>query len=217
MKALANLFGSLPIATRVIPGLFALGFPIGFALARLGFIDLYSWMVLTPEGVWRGEVWRLVTYGFFAGGIVDWVIHLFWLVTLVSVVGRNWSGRSFWMFALMAIVAGAVPLVLARPGSAVGFTGCAALIFALLVAWDRIYRRERLVLLGIGEISVRQAAVLIGIIEILIVLFCFGLVTLLSMMCGGVAAWIYFAVRHRFIMGRASRTIPSERMARLEL
>ena len=37
--------------------------------------------------------------------------------------------------------------------------------FALLVAWDRLYRHERLILLGIGEISVRQAAILIAVID----------------------------------------------------
>jgi hypothetical protein len=37
------------------------------------------------------------------------------------------------------------------------------------------------------------------------------------MLCGGVAGWIYFAVRHRLHLGKRSELVESERIARLEL
>lgn len=91
------------------------------------------------------------------------------------------------------------------------------MIFALLVAWDWFYRNERLILLGIGEISVRQAAILIAIINSLILFFCSGWFLMLAMWCGGVAGWLYLFVRWKLILGKTGRQVRSERVARLEL
>ena len=107
--------------------------------------------------------------------------------------------------------------MLLKPGTEHGWAGMSAVIFALLVAWDRLYRRERLILLGFGEISVRQAAILVAIIDVIILFFSGGWFITLAMLCGGLAGWIYFVVSHKALMGRASRQMNSERIARLEL
>ena len=99
----------------------------------------------------------------------------------------------------------------------VGIVGSGAMIFALLVAWDWLYRNERLILLGIGEISVRQAAILITIINSLILFFCSGWFLMLAMWCGGVAGGLYLFVRWKLVMGKTGRQVRSERVARLEL
>lgn len=215
-KLLANVFGSMPFGARLLVLMYAFGL-IGWLGVYSQTFDVYRWLALSPALVWKGEVWRLVTYAFLPGGIVEWVISLFWLITLTSVLGRNWSGAGYWGYCLLTIVAGALPVVLFQPGSERGLAGCLALIFGLLVAWDRLYQRERMILLGFGEITVRQAALLVALINVFLVFFCNGLRVTLAMLTGGLAGYAYFFVRNRKSMRVASQKVSSERIARLEL
>ena len=89
--------------------------------------------------------------------------------------------------------------------------------FALLAAWDWFYRHERLLLLGLGEISVRQAVILIAVINSLILFFGPGWFFMLAMWCGGAAGWLYLFVRRKLVMGKTGQQVRSERVARLEL
>lgn len=218
MTIFRNSFLSLPFGARLMLLVYALGFPIALAGHYTHTFELYAWLGLSPARVWKGEVWRMFTYGFLPAGPVDWVVNVFWLFTLVGVLGRNWSALQFWGYCLLGIFAGAVPLVLLKSGMESYLAGTAGMIFALLVAWDWFYRRERLVLLGLGEISVRQAVVLIAIINSLILFFCCGgWFFMLAMWCGGVAGWLYLFVRWKLVMGKSGQQVRSERVARLEL
>jgi membrane associated rhomboid family serine protease len=214
-KIFDNLFLSQPLGARLVLLAYALGFPLALLGHYTHTFDLYAWLGLSPAQVWRGQVWRVFSYGFLAGGPVDWAVSLFWLATLISILGRNWSALEFWAYCLLGIFAGALPIVLM--GMAGSYAGGGAMIFALLVAWDWFYRNERLILLGIGEISVRQAAILITIINSLILFFCAGWVLMLAMWCGGVAGGLYLFVRWKLVMGKTGRQVRSERVARLEL
>ncbi len=212
-----NYFSSLPWGLRLFLAAFVLGFPVAWIGLRAQLFDLYGWLALTPALVWKGQVWRVVTYAFLPAGPLDWAISLFWLATLVSVLGRNWNSRSFWGYCLLGASAGGLFILLLRPGMQRGVVGSAAMIFALLVAWDWMYRNERLLLLGIGEISVRQAAILIASINSLILFFCSGWFLMLAMWCGGLAGWLWLAMHAKFLMGKTPQPIRSERVARLEL
>ena len=74
-----------------------------------------------------------------------------------------------------------------------------------------------MILLGIGEISVRQAAILIAIINSLILFFCSGWFLMLAMWCGGLAGWLWIRIRSKLFMGQSPQQIRSERVSRLEL
>jgi membrane associated rhomboid family serine protease len=212
-----RFFSSLPVGAQSLLLAYALGFPVALAGHYSHLFDLYDWLPLTPALVWKGQVWRILTYAFLPSGVVDWAVSLFWLATLVSVLGRNWSSFGLWLYCLLAVLAGAVPIALLKPGAEFLVVGNAAMIFGLLVDWYQLYGRERIILLGFGEISVRQAAVLVAIIEMLILFFCVGWFILMSMMCGGLVGWIYLALRRKVVMGADSRRLDSERIARLEL
>ena len=149
-----NYFSSLPWGMRLFLLIFVFGFPVAWIGHRTQLFDLYGWLALTPTLVWKGQVWRMVTYAFLPISPLDWVISLFWLATLVSVLGRNWSTRGFWGYCLLGALAGGLFISLLKPGMPCRVVGEGAMIFALLVAWDWFYRNERLILLGIGEISV---------------------------------------------------------------
>jgi membrane associated rhomboid family serine protease len=218
MKAVfRNFLSALPNGAYLLLLLYAVGFPLVMAGHYARAFELDQWLDLSPALVWRGEIWRLVSYAFLPNGVIDWVVSLFWMATLVAVLGRNWSTRELWTFSLIAIVAGALVVVVLRPGMQMGVVGNGALIFGLLAAWYRLYGRERIVMLGIGEMSVRQAAVIIALIEALVSFFCIGWFATLAMMCGGGAGWLYLALRGKHALNRRSRSVDSQRIARLEL
>ena len=216
-KLFNNLFLSLPIGARLVLLVYALGFPLALLGHYTHTFEFYAWLGLSPAQVWRGQIWRVLSYGFLAGGPVDWAVSLFWLATLISILGRNWSALEFWAYCLLGIFAGALPIVLIKSGMEGSLAGGAAMIFALLVAWDWFYRNERLILLGIGEISVRQAAILIAIVNSLILFFCSGWFLMLAMWCGGLAGWLWLRIRAKLFLGKTAQQIRSERVARLEL
>jgi membrane associated rhomboid family serine protease len=212
-----GFFSSLPLGARLLVLSYALGFPLALALSYTHVMELGDWMALWPPWVRRGEAWYLVTYAFLPNGPVDWVVSLFWLATLVSVVGRNWSSIELWGYCLLATVFGALVVVAANPPLRSPIVGNGAMIFALLAAWYRLYGRERLIMLGLGEMSVRQAAFIITFIEVLVSWYCLGWFVTLAMMCGGVIGWLYLFLRGKHAMNRRSQVVDSERIARLEL
>ncbi len=215
---LRNFLSAAPPGTRLLVLVYALGFPLALLGRYVHAFDLYAWLGLTPALVWKGHVWRMFSYGFLAAGPVDWAVSLFWLVTLVAVLGRNWSALEFWGYCLLGIFAGAVPIMFWKPAAESVLAGNAAMTFALLVAWDWFYGRERLILLGLGEISVRQAAILIAIIDSIILFFwCGGWFLMPAMWCGGIAGGLYLFVRWKLVMGKSGQQVRSERAARLEL
>ncbi len=212
-----KFFWSLPFGARVLMLLYALGLPLALIGQFTHTFDLYDWLALWPPLVRKGEVWSLVTYAFLPNGFLDWVISLFWLATLVAVIGRNWSSGELCGYCLLATLVGALVVVAVNPPMRSGIVGNAAMIFALLAAWYRLYGRERLILLGVGEVSVRQAAILVGVIEFLICLYSFGWLVTLAMMSGGAAGWLYLFLRGKHALNRRSQVADSERIARLEL
>lgn len=216
-KLLNNVFFSQTPGARLLLLAYVFGFPLAKAGLLTHTFDLYDWLGLAPALVWQGQVWRVASYAFLAGGWIDWVVSSFWLVTLISVLGRNWTSRGIWGYSLLGVFAGALPVVLLKPGWEIYIAGNAAMIFALLAAWDWFYRRERLILLGIGEISVRQAAILIAIINSIILFFSDGWFLMLAMWCGGVVGWLWLTACAKLFMGKTARQIRSERVARLEL
>ena len=216
-KLFRDYFSSVSPGARLVVLVYVLAFPIALVGRYTHTFELYGWLGLSPALVWHGQGWRLLTYGLLPAGPIDWALGTFWLATLVSVVGRNWTSRGFWGYCLLGIFAGALPIVLIRPAWDCRLAGGAAMVFALLAAWDWFYRNERVMLLGIGEISARQGAILIAIINSLILFFCSGWFIMLAMWCGGVAGWLWLALRAKLFLGKSPQQIRSERVARLEL
>ena len=219
MQALfKNFFASIPIGTRVLVLIFLLTFPLQVIGTKMEMFNFYGWFGLRSDLVWSGHAWRVLTFGLLPAGPADWLFGGFWLATLASIFGRNWRSLEFWGYCLLGNLGGAIPVVALRPDSAMLVVGSGSMIFALLVAWDSFFRYERLLLLGIGEMSVRQAAILLGIANSVIVFFsCGGWFMMVSMWGGGVAGWLYLFIRRKLVMGKTGRQVGSERISRLEL
>ena len=101
--------------------------------------ELYRWLALSPLQVWRGEVWRLVTWSFVELGpwsLVVGCVSLYWFGTdLVTA----WGPRRFaaYVGATLAVAGvGTCVLALALPGAARQLhLGGWALDDALTIAW----------------------------------------------------------------------------------
>ncbi len=213
-----NIF-SLPKGMLLFLAIYAFSFPvflIEHAAAHTNVIEY--WLGLSPARVWHGELWRMLTYSLVEPGVLGWAVNLFWFGTLILILARDWSSTKFWTYCLLAASVGAVPIVLFLPRVDVRVFSAGAIVFALIAAWDRLYHRERLIMIGFGEVSVRQAAIFIAAINGVIAFFsCGGWLGLLSMLCGGAAGWLYLWIGSKRVMGRSSQQVRSERVARLEL
>ena len=211
---LGNFFSSLSTGAKLLIGLYALGFPVFLAGHFSHAFNLYDWLALSPLG-WKSRAWSLLTYALLPNGIVDWVVSLFWMATLLAVLGRNWRSSELLGFAALTTIVGGVVAVFLNPPCLVAGNG--AMTLGFLAAWYRLYGRERLILLGFGELSVRQAAVVVGLVELLILFFGLGWQVTLGLCCGGAAGWLYLFLRGKHALNRHSQVIDSERIARLEL
>jgi membrane associated rhomboid family serine protease len=215
-RVLDNGFFKLGIGARVLLLSFALPYLVALAGHYTQTFDLYSWAAFSPFLAWKGEVWRLLSYAFLPLGILDWLISLFWLSTLVFVLERMWSGRELWLYCLLSSLVASILLTLVNRPTEL-YAGNGAMILALIAAWVRFYGNERIILLGFGEMSVRQAALVVTIIEVLILVFTGGLAVTLAMLSGGFASWLYLFLRSKHALSRRSRVLDSERIARLEI
>lgn len=210
---------ALPKGMLLFLGLYAVSFPVIYTEVKLtGDSVLLRWLGLSPALVWKGEVWRLLTFDLISSSVVGWAINTFWLATLISILRNDWTSPRFWLFCLVSGMGGALPLLLAFPKLNLPLVGAGAVVCALLVAWEHFYRRERIIILGLGEVSVRQAAVFILLLNAVITYFgCGGWQFTLSMFCGGATGWLFLRIGRWRMMSRGSRVVESERVARLEL
>lgn len=218
MKAAWHRFvGPLTPGVRVIIVVLALiGLP---ALIGVFFraYNVYPWLALSGADFWKGHVWSIVTYALLPAGIWDFLFN--WIVILFLGVWleRIWSRGELWLCCLIAVLAAGLAKVMIQPSGSILMVGTMPVVFGLLAAWGRLFTYEKILFWFIWEMTVRQAAILMTIIGFIIMLPCSGLVNASIMLCGAPAGLLYVWLRGKITHGRASRTVTSERMGRLEL
>lgn len=210
---------ALPKGMLLFLGIYAVSFPIIYLEAKLtGHSSVLGWLGLNPALVWKGEVWRVLTFELISATVLAWAINLFWLATLINILRNDWTALRFWIFCFVSAVGSAIPLLLIFRQVNSPVTGGGAIVCALLLAWDRFYHRERILMLGLGEVSVRQAAFfIIGLNAVITFFGCGGWQFTLSMLCGGATGWLFLMIGHRRVMSRGSQIVETNRGARLEL
>lgn len=210
---------ALPKGMLLFLGIYAVSFPAIYLEAKLtGHSTVLQWLGLSPASVWKGEVWRLLTFDLISASVLGWAINTFWLATLISILRNDWTSLRFWLYCLAAGIGGALPLLFIFPKLDFPIAGAGAVVCALLVAWERFYHRERIIMLGLGEVSVRQAAFfIIGLNAVITFFSCGGWQFTLSMFCGGAVGWLFLKIGQQRVMSRGSRVVETNRGARLEL
>ena len=218
MKAVWHRFvGPLTPGVRVVVAVLAI---MGMA-AIIGVFsrayNLYAWLGLSGASFWKGRVWTIVTYALLPAGIWDFLFN--WIVILFLGVWleRVWSRGELWLCCLISILAAGLAKVIVQPSGQLLMVGTMPVVFGLLAAWGRLFAYEKILFWFIWEMTARQAAILMTVIGFVIMLPCAGLVNASIMLCGAPAGLLYVWLRGKIAHGRASRTVTSERMGRLEL
>jgi membrane associated rhomboid family serine protease len=117
-----------------------------FALSVVGMLDggfLYSWLALEPDRVWRGQVWRVLTWAFIESSPMGIIFTLITIYKFGGDLAPRWGDRRLRRFMLQIIVAGGV---VASVGALVSDhawnmarTGGWAISDALVIMWARQY------------------------------------------------------------------------------
>ena len=153
-------------------------------------VNPFRWVFLSPALVWHGEVWRLFSYALLPGGLIDWMLGVIWLSVLGGRLERIWSSWTFWAYCLLAAIGGAVPFLLLGNSVRIAVIGSGPLIFGLLTAWYRLCGFEDIIVLGLGRVSVRQAAIIIAIINLVLVAGRSGWLGAVCELGAPVAVWL---------------------------
>jgi membrane associated rhomboid family serine protease len=212
-----NFLLPLKTGTRLLIFFMALFYVAALIGGVTGKYNLFEWFGLRSTSVWRGEIWRILSYAFVAPNLFNFVINVAMLAMLGAFLERVWSAKEFWIFCLISAAGAGIAKVLVTPGSPMLIVANVPILFGLLVAWAKIFGNERVYFMGIWEMSVRVCALIFAAISILAMLPCAGILNTLIMLCGGVAAWGYLFLRSRSVYSQQSKVVGSVRMGRLEL
>ena len=118
---------------------------IGFAVTTYAPSFTANWLALSGRGVFRGKIWQLVTYPFFASCVIPFIWSCVILLFMGSAVERQWKTRGFlalWfvvsitcgvLWVLMSVVVfmafGLTPIALGNWGCMYGIIAVFGILF----------------------------------------------------------------------------------------
>lgn len=135
------------------------------AFALLGGTQLgaatYNFLVLDPQrAIFKGQIWRLVTYGFLHNPTSPF--HVIFNSLVLYMVGtpleERWGEKRFFIFIMCSVVLGGVMVCLSyliglSHATVVGFS---AATLALVVAWGLTFSTQNIYIFGILPLTGRQ-------------------------------------------------------------
>jgi membrane associated rhomboid family serine protease len=186
-----------------------IGRPLGF--------DLYSWLGLSSRAFWSGGLWRVGSYALLPGGWFEFLINGFMLVSMGMFLERFWTKKELWVYCVICAVGAGVAKVVLQPSSPAMMVGSAGIVLGLVIAWGRMFPSERMLLMGMWEMSVRTLAIVLGIATLLLMVPCGGIVNALVALFGGLSGWLFLTLRWKISRNRPCAVVNSERIGRLEL
>lgn len=151
-----------------------------------------------PSLIWRGQVWRLVTWAFVQGGAWGLIYTCLCIYQLGGDLLRLWGERRLRRFMIevlggAAVVATLLALI-SRDAWEVYRLGGWAVGDALVIAWARQYPRHPVVIFyGLLTLPARDLLVLVIVFNVLFALFAPFTMALELLVCA--AAYYYPAAR----------------------
>lgn len=158
------LFGSrFPAAVIAILVLTLVGTIVGSVMLRNG-LPMLAYVGLAPAAVWQGEIWRLLTWSFFAPGIGPLSL-IFWGMMLL-LFGRDlcdaWGWRRFvGVYAGIGVVAGLVTCLIALAWRALleaNYMDSWPVIDALVVVWALLFPTRQILFNFVVPVSGKALA-----------------------------------------------------------
>jgi membrane associated rhomboid family serine protease len=114
---------------------------------------LQHWAALAPARIWRGEVWRLVTWVFVEPGALALILTCASIYKFGGELAPRWGDRRLRRFAIQILGAAAVATALLGLISAevwrAHYLGGWAVCDVLVIAWARQYPDSVLVVYGV--------------------------------------------------------------------
>ena len=158
------LFGSrFPAAVIAILALTLVGTIVGVVLLRQG-VPMLAWVGLVPAAVWQGEIWRLLTWFFFAPGIGPLSL-IFWAMMLL-VFGRDlcdaWGWRRFvGVYVVIGVLAGLVTCLIAllwRTLLGTSYMDSWPVMDALVIVWALLFPTRQIMFNFVVPVSGKALA-----------------------------------------------------------
>lgn len=158
------LLGSrFPAAVIFILALTLVGTIVGAVLFRNG-VPMLAYVGLAPAAVWQGEIWRLLTWFFFAPGIGP-ISLIFWALMLL-VFGRDlcdaWGWRRFvGVYLGMGVLVGFITCLIAllwRSLLGASYMDTWPVIDALVIVWALLFPTRQILFSFVVPVSGKALA-----------------------------------------------------------
>lgn len=149
----------------------------GVFVLQLLFPSLTQWLSLSDEALFRGQIWRLLSYAFVHG---DDIFHILMNMLFLYFFGRRlesmYGGKEFALFYCVAAVFSGLFIILLDSlfhdsRSTIGASGA---VLALVMVYTLHFPRERIYLFGIVPIEMRWLMGFILIFDLFPVLMQLG-------------------------------------------
>lgn len=210
-------FSLVPTGVRVVLGTQLALYVASLVGEVLHRWSLIPWLAVSGASFWNGRYWQVVTHPFLPGNLADLVLNGL-MITFVGVyLERRWSRVQLWFYCLVIATGVGLVKVLVLPSSPLMLLGGAPLGMGLGAAWLRMAWNERYCLLGVGETGAPTIALVALVLSLLTMLPCLGVIHTLIILTSIPIGWGYLALRWKLHRAQPSRTVPSERIGRLEL
>jgi membrane associated rhomboid family serine protease len=183
----------------------------------MGVFCLPALAALVPANFGWHNGWTLVTHAFVSGCPTEFLFAVVSIIFLGPIVERFWSRGELWSFLLVCAAGAGLWRLLVSPLVPGGQLGVGCLTLALAVAVYMLSGRERVNLIGLGEMEMRRAATIMLVFLLVMMLVQVGLRESFGQIGGAVAAWFYLTVRWWWNLRQTGKTATSERIRRLEL
>lgn len=216
-RFLKHFLASLTPGVRVLLAVLAASGLATFIGRQTRVFELDGWLALNAQQFWHGQVWRLVTYALLPAGILNFILNAFALIVLGGWLERVRSRGEVWIICIVSAVGAGLAEMLLPFSSSTPLAGVGPMMFGLLAAWCFHCGHEKISMFPFGEMTVRQLALAAAAVSLLVTLFSAGWRMAVVMTAGGLSGWFYVWAWDKWLMSRASRVVPSERISRLEL
>jgi membrane associated rhomboid family serine protease len=181
--------------------------------------ELYRRLALLPEAIWRGQIWRLVTWPFIQGSPLSLIFACVTLHVFGSELVRAWGPRRFVRYvASIVLIAGIGTCLLALVWPAARFLpqlGGLVIGDALMIAWARQFPDQPV---SINFVLLARGRTLVSIIVATTVIFAVfsGIAWMLPELLGVAAALLHGArpARRRWLKLKLAWTRRNLRVVR---
>ncbi|HEY3807826.1 MAG TPA: rhomboid family intramembrane serine protease [Kofleriaceae bacterium] len=142
-------------------------------IARLDGGWLVHVLALEPHAIWRGQIWRLVTWPLVELGPMGLMMTCAAIYKLGAELATMWGERRLARFVLQIVIAAAVlaSIVDAIAGAHLWRSGGWAIGDVLVIAWARQYPDRPLLVLGMLRLHGRQLVRITVATTVLIAIF----------------------------------------------